>query len=127
MLRVRVPRRACVAARAGAAGGRAPPTPAGASRPPTEETRDAVWELAGPTRAADRLERLLGDPYPLARLIAASALAREESRGVHRREDRPRVDPALAGTHVVVGAGGEPRLERWSNAERDAEYRLTRT
>ena len=83
--------------------------------PPTEATRDAVWELAGPTRAADRLERLLDDPYPLARLIAASALAREESRGVHRREDRPRVDPALAGTHVVVGPSGDPRLERWSN------------
>ena len=106
----------------------AAPTDAGwRFTPPTEATRDAVWELAGPTRAADRLERLLADAYPLARLIAASALAREESRGVHRREDRPRVDPALAGTHVV----GRPERRSPPGAlverERDAEYRLTRT
>ncbi len=82
--------------------------------PPTDETREAVWDMAGPVRDAGRLERLRDDPYPLARLIAASALLRTESRGVHRRTDYPRIDPALDGTHVVVGSGGEPRLERWS-------------
>jgi L-aspartate oxidase len=80
--------------------------------PPTEETRDAVWELAGPIRDADRLGRLLDDPYPLARMIAASALLREESRGVHRRSDRSRIDPALDGRHVIVTADGEVALER---------------
>jgi L-aspartate oxidase len=49
----------------------------------------------------------------LARLIAASALAREESRGVHRRADRPRVDPALDLGHTVVGADMEVRIDRW--------------
>ena len=39
--------------------------------PPTDETREAVWRLAGPQRDAAGLERLLDDPYPLARLIAA--------------------------------------------------------
>ena len=80
--------------------------------PPSEETRDAVWELAGPIRDAARLERLLDDPYPLARMIAASALLREESRGVHRRSDRTRIDPALDGRHVIVTADGEVALER---------------
>ena len=82
--------------------------------PPTEETRDAVWELAGPIRDFDGLERLLDDPYPLARMVAASALLREESRGVHRRSDRTRIDPALDGRHVIVTAGGQVSLERWS-------------
>jgi succinate dehydrogenase/fumarate reductase flavoprotein subunit len=47
------------------------------------------------------------------RLIARSALARTESRGVHFREDYPAEDPALAG-HLVIDPGGEPELERWS-------------
>jgi L-aspartate oxidase len=82
--------------------------------PPTESTRAAVWEGAGPVRDAPRLEGLAHDPYPLARLIAASALARPESRGAHRRADHPRLDPALDGVHLVVGPGGETRRERWS-------------
>lgn len=80
---------------------------------PTSATRDAVWELAGPLRAASALSRLLDDPYPLARLIATSALAREESRGVHRRSDFPETVPALDLHHVVIDAAGEARLERW--------------
>jgi L-aspartate oxidase len=80
---------------------------------PTTETRQAVWDLAGPVRDAKRLERLLGDPYPLADLIAASALAREESRGVHRRSDFPGPDPALDLRHHVVSGDGTIRLERW--------------
>jgi L-aspartate oxidase len=46
-------------------------------------------------------------------MIAASALAREESRGVHRRSDRPLVDPALDLRHTVVRPGAEVRLDRW--------------
>jgi L-aspartate oxidase len=72
-----------------------------------------VWELAGPIRDPERLERLRSDPYPLARLIAASALARRESRGVHRRTDRTRVDPDLDLRHNVVGPGEEARMDRW--------------
>src|SRR5919108_37515 len=69
--------------------------------PPTLATREAVWELAGPLRSAHRLERLLSDPYPLARLIARFALLREESRGSHRRLEFPDLDPALDGQHLV--------------------------
>ena len=60
--------------------------------PPTLETRAAMWELAGPSRDAERLSRLAGDEYPLASLIARAALAREESRGSHRRTDFPLPD-----------------------------------
>jgi L-aspartate oxidase len=82
--------------------------------PPTAETRTAMWQNAGPRRDATGLERLLDDPYPLARLIARSALERTESRGVHRRADRPLRDPALDGTHLVVRADGSLTRERWS-------------
>ncbi len=91
---------------------------------PTEETRRAVWELAGPIRDPGRLEALSSDPYPLARLIAASALARQESRGVHRRIDRPRVDPELDLHHNVVGPDEHARMDRWP-AE-GVRVRLTR-
>ncbi|HET6829703.1 MAG TPA: FAD-binding protein, partial [Solirubrobacterales bacterium] len=94
-----------------------PPTGPGPSFPaPTERTRRDVWELAGPVRDAGRLERLRSDPYPLARLIAASALAREESRGVHRRADRPLADSALDLRHTVVGTDAEVRIDRWPAA-----------
>jgi L-aspartate oxidase len=80
---------------------------------PTPETRAAVWELAGPVREEAKLRRLLDDPYPLARLIAGAALARRESRGVHRRSDFPRQDPELERRHVVTAADGGTRLEPW--------------
>ncbi len=57
--------------------------------PPTRATREAVWRLAGLERTAADLEALLRDPHPLARLVAASALAREESRGAHARARVP--------------------------------------
>ncbi len=81
--------------------------------PPTEATREAVWNLAGPLRRPAQLEELLGDPYPLAAAIAACALERRESRGGHLRADFPRLDPGLDGVHIVRGAGGEIRRERW--------------
>ncbi len=82
--------------------------------PPTVATREAVWRLAGPRREAAGLTELESDPYPLARAIARSALARRESRGVHRRSDYPGRDGALDGVHMVVGAGEAVREARWA-------------
>jgi len=73
----------------------------------------ALWRDAGLIRSAEGLERLLDSPQPLVREIAACGLAREESRGVHFREDFPVESEALAG-HLVVHPGREPVLERWS-------------
>ncbi len=84
-----------------------PPEP----RPPAE-TREALWRLAGIERTAEGLEQLSGDPFPLAGLIAACALAREESRGAHQRTDHPMTDAGLDGRHAVI-RNGEPRFESW--------------
>jgi L-aspartate oxidase len=81
--------------------------------PPTDATREAVWRHAGPQRDAARLEPLLDDPYVLARLIAAGAIGRPESRGAHRRTDYPLPDPALDGIHLVIGPDASLRTERW--------------
>jgi L-aspartate oxidase len=72
-----------------------------------------LWSDAGLIRSAGGLGRLLDSPHPLVRLIAACGLAREESRGVHFREDFPVESEELAG-HFVVDPGREPVLERWS-------------
>ena len=99
------------------------PAPGNATTPPPEpdpvtrdrpdrETRQAMWANAGLERTREGLETLLDHPYPLARLTAASALAREESRGGHLRLDFPTTDPALDLHHSVV-TGGTVRFERW--------------
>jgi L-aspartate oxidase len=75
-----------------------------------------MWRDAGIVRTRERLERLLDDPHPLARLIAAGALRREESRGAHQRADFPDLDPGLDHLHAVIGADEEPRLEHWNGA-----------
>jgi L-aspartate oxidase len=80
---------------------------------PPDETRAALWSHAGLLRDPERLRELLDDPYPLARLIATSCLAREECRGAHQRVDHPERDPALHLMHTLVGAGREPAFERW--------------
>jgi L-aspartate oxidase len=92
--------------------GEPPEPPPWRFEPPPAETRDAVWELAGPLRSADRLERLLSDAYPLARLIARFALEREESRGSHRRLEFPQRDPELDGLHIVCG-GDQLSWQAW--------------
>ena len=94
--------------------GEAPAAPAWRFTPPTESTREAVWRLAGPLREPEELERLRGDPYPLARLIAGAALERTESRGVHRRTDHRLPDPALDGIHLTIVPGGGIRRDRWT-------------
>jgi L-aspartate oxidase len=90
-----------------------PPLPAWQFEPPGTTTRESVWRCAGPRRDADSLERLLEDPYPLARLIARAALERRESRGPHRRADFPLRDPALDRVHYLLDADEVPRAERW--------------
>ena len=83
--------------------------------PPSRETRAAMWRHAGLERSAEGLAPLLEDPHPLARLVAACALSREESRGAHARADFPAADPRLDGRHTVVGAAeSAPRTELWS-------------
>ena len=80
----------------------------------TPELREALWEDAGLIRNAAALSRVASSPHLLASLVARSALAREESRGGHFREDFPQENPALDGLHAVLRAGREPELERWS-------------
>lgn len=107
--------------RAAAASAQAGPAPAQPPEPgewrfapPSEATREAVWRLAGPLRRPEHLEQLLGDEYPLASAIAASALERCESRGGHLRADFPHADPDLDGIHLVRAPDGEIRRERWT-------------
>ena len=74
-----------------------------------------MWRDAGLERSAAGLRRLLADPHPLARLVAASALAREESRGAHARADFPATDRGLDGRHSVVAASAEtPAFVQWT-------------
>jgi len=80
---------------------------------PGPDTRTALWRHAGLERSAEGLRLLLDDPYPLARLIAASALAREETRGAHMRIDHPERDPELDYRHAVLAANGELHWEHW--------------
>jgi L-aspartate oxidase len=87
---------------------------------PTPETRDALWQLAGLERDGAGLRELSGDPHPLARLIAACALHREESRGAHRRRDYPAPDPELALNHAVIRPGEPPVWERWGENAGDS-------
>jgi L-aspartate oxidase len=108
-------RRAALAACAEPAGPRAPaaaPAPA-VPEAPEESTRAALWRSAGLRRDAGGLGELLDDPYPLARLIGAACLAREESRGAHQRTEHPDADRQLDGMHTLVGKGFPPRFERW--------------
>jgi L-aspartate oxidase len=89
------------------------PKPAVAEPGVTVELKHEMWVDAGVVRSAGTLERLLGVPATLPRLIAVSALVREESRGGHFRSDFPSEDEAFLG-HVVLRPGEEPVLEWWS-------------
>jgi L-aspartate oxidase len=80
----------------------------------TAASRREMWESAGLIRDGAGLERLRRSPVLLARLVAESALARQESRGGHFRVDFPHEDGALDGMHTVIRPGREPGLERWT-------------
>jgi L-aspartate oxidase len=90
------------------------PPPVHAIEPASRATRHALWACAGLSRERAGLERLREDPHPLARLVAACALLREESRGAHFRSDHPETDPELDGLHAVVREGQEPAFELWT-------------
>ena len=90
--RVRAPRGAGGDRRAGLAAPRRSPWSPRRRPKPGEDTRAALWRHAGLRRDAAGLAELLEDPYPLARLIGAACLAREESRGAHQRSDHPDTD-----------------------------------
>ncbi len=79
----------------------------------TPESRAALWRYAGLERSGEGLQILTGDPHPLVRLIARSALAREESRGAHLRTDFPQRDPDLDQMHFTLAAGRDAAASRW--------------
>jgi L-aspartate oxidase len=87
-------------------------TTAPGPEPVTAELRHALWQDCGLVRDAAGLERLRTVPHLLARLIAESALAREESRGSHFRVDFPAECDDFR-RHVVLRPGSEPVLETW--------------
>ena len=90
------------------------PPPAAALQAPQRSTQEALWRDAGIVRTRAGLERLARDPCALARLVAACALRREESRGAHQRADFPALDPALDHRHTVIGPDERPRTDRWA-------------
>ena len=96
-----------------AAAAEAPP-PAAALERPVRATQEALWREAGIVRTREGLLRLAQDPHPLARLVAACALRREESRGAHQRVDFRAVDRAHDQPHTEIGADEEPRTARWT-------------
>jgi L-aspartate oxidase len=78
----------------------------------TPELRSALWRDCGLIRDAAGLEHLLAAPHLLTRLVADTALTREESRGSHFRVDFPTESEAFE-RHVVLRQGSEPVLEAW--------------
>lgn len=90
-----------------------PPLPTSGYGTVTAQTRRDLWMNAGLTRNAVDLATLASSESLLARLVAQSALARTESRGVHYRSDFPAEDGAFAGLHVTIERGLEPRLDLW--------------
>ena len=90
-----------------------PPSPTSNPHPSArDETRAALWRHAGLQRDPETAPPH-DDPFPLARLIGASCLAREESRGAHQRSDHSTLSPAFDGMHTLGTAAARQRFERW--------------
>jgi len=85
-----------------------------APREPTDSERQAVWRHAGLVRDGAGLGRLVSSPILLVRLLASAALARQESRGGHFRDDFPNPDPAVDGFHTLIRNGSRPAFEQWA-------------
>ncbi len=96
------------------AGGPLVPRSPGPPPPLRQESREALWRLAGLERDGEGLRRLLDDESPQVRLIARCALARTESRGAHLRRDFPELDPAFDGVHVTLTGGDDAVLAAWN-------------
>ena len=90
------------------------PAPGLDDGPLTEAEREALWRGAGLTRDAAGLSALLSSHVPLIRMVAASALSREESRGGHFRSDFPELDPTLDGVHTILRGDAAPIHETWA-------------
>jgi L-aspartate oxidase len=88
------------------------PRGAPALEPVSPTLRRRVWMDCGVVRDGVGLERLTHAPHLLTRLVAQSALVREESRGSHFRADFPLESESFA-RHVVLRPGSEPVLETW--------------
>ena len=71
--------------------------------------------MAKPGSAASRegLSALADDPFPVARAVAACALAREESRGAHQRSDFPETDVKLDLMHSVLRGEAAVDFDSW--------------
>jgi L-aspartate oxidase len=78
----------------------------------TPELRASLWRDCGLIRDAAGLSQLTDSPHLLTRLIARTALTREESRGSHFRADFPSESEDFE-RHVVLRSGQEPVLETW--------------
>jgi L-aspartate oxidase len=90
----------------------ADPAEAPAADAVTHASRSRLWRDCGLVRDAAGLERLRSAPHLLTRLVAESALVREESRGSHFRVDFPSEIDGFE-RHVVLRPGSEPALETW--------------
>ena len=82
------------------------------AEPVTPELRSALWRDCGLIRDATGLENLLDAPHLLTRLVAETALTRQESRGSQFRSDFPSESEAFE-RHVVLRSGSAPALETW--------------
>jgi L-aspartate oxidase len=80
---------------------------------------DRAWAEVQPHAGGSARAREVAAMLATARWCAASALARGESRGMHRRDDRPETDPRFE--HRIL-VGGLDTV--WTRADASAELRL---